>query len=57
MGDSVEDAEEEDAAPQDIPIQYIVDQLHRLGPFYWHKPDTTDCTIRELVFSKFSMTQ
>jgi hypothetical protein len=33
--------------PQDIPVQYIVDQLHRLGPFYWHKPETTDCTIRE----------
>jgi hypothetical protein len=32
--------------PQDIPVQYIVDQLHRLGPFYWHKPETTDCTIQ-----------
>lgn len=32
--------------PQDIPEQYIVDQLHRLGPFYWHKPETTDCTIQ-----------
>ncbi|PVF99799.1 hypothetical protein CPB86DRAFT_783448 [Serendipita vermifera] len=45
MAESVEDVGE-DAAPQDIPIQYIVDQLHRLGPFYWHKPDTTDCTIQ-----------
>jgi len=34
-------------ALQDIPVQYIVDQLHRLGPFYWHKPETTDCTIRK----------
>lgn len=32
--------------PPDIPVQYIVDQLHRLGPFYWHKPETTDCTIQ-----------
>lgn len=39
----------EPTAPQDIPIQYIVDQLHRLGPFYWHKPETTDCTIREYL--------
>lgn len=37
---------QESQAPQDIPVQYIVDQLHRLGPFYWHKPETTDCTIQ-----------
>lgn len=34
---------------QDVPEQYIVDQLHRLGAFYWHKPETTDCTIREFL--------
>lgn len=45
--------EQDSQAPQDIPVQYIVDQLHRLGPFYWHKPETTDCTIREFLLSFF----
>jgi len=39
-------APQEPQTPKDIPVQYIVDQLHRLGPFYWHKPETTDCTIQ-----------
>lgn len=42
---------QEPSISQDIPEQYIVDQLHRLGPFYWHKPETTDCTIRKLSSS------
>lgn len=40
---------------QDVPEQYIVDQLHRLGAFYWHKPETTDCTIRTSSSSLMSL--
>ncbi|KAI0078116.1 hypothetical protein K474DRAFT_1674297 [Panus rudis PR-1116 ss-1] len=28
-----------------VPVEYIVDQLHSLAPNYWSKPETADCTI------------
>lgn len=28
-----------------VPIEYIIDQLHRLAPHYWSKPETADCTV------------
>ncbi|KAF5315782.1 hypothetical protein D9611_004806 [Ephemerocybe angulata] len=32
-------------ALSDVPVEYIVDQLHSLGAQYWDKPETADCTI------------
>ncbi|OSX65554.1 hypothetical protein POSPLADRAFT_1054291 [Postia placenta MAD-698-R-SB12] len=29
----------------DVPLEYIIDQLRRLAPHYWSKPETSDCTI------------
>ncbi|RDX56417.1 hypothetical protein OH76DRAFT_1425823 [Lentinus brumalis] len=29
----------------DVPLEYIVDQLRRLAPHYWNRPETSDCTI------------
>ena len=31
----------------DVPIEYIIDQLHSLAPHYWSKPETADCTVGE----------
>jgi hypothetical protein len=28
-----------------IPIEYIIDRLRSMAPYYWHRPDTTNCTI------------
>ncbi|KAH9901474.1 hypothetical protein C8Q73DRAFT_636216 [Cubamyces lactineus] len=28
-----------------VPLEYIVDQLRRLAPHYWSRPETSDCTI------------
>ena len=33
----------------DVPLEYIVDQLHNLAPQYWNRPETADCTISEAV--------
>ncbi|EJF66153.1 hypothetical protein DICSQDRAFT_98018 [Dichomitus squalens LYAD-421 SS1] len=29
----------------DVPLEYIIDQLRRLAPHYWSRPETSDCTI------------
>ncbi|TRM59273.1 hypothetical protein BD626DRAFT_157697 [Schizophyllum amplum] len=29
----------------DVPMEYIMDQLHGLASQYWDQPDTADCTI------------
>ncbi|KAJ7816410.1 hypothetical protein B0H14DRAFT_2844775 [Mycena olivaceomarginata] len=29
----------------DVPVKYIIDQLHILAPQYWDKTDTADCTL------------
>ncbi|KIJ69155.1 hypothetical protein HYDPIDRAFT_172617 [Hydnomerulius pinastri MD-312] len=29
----------------DVPVEYIMDQLHNLAPHYWGRPETADCTI------------
>ncbi|KIK98098.1 hypothetical protein PAXRUDRAFT_824283 [Paxillus rubicundulus Ve08.2h10] len=29
----------------DVPVEYIMDQLHSLAPHYWNRPETADCTI------------
>lgn len=28
-----------------VPVEYIIDQLHNLAPHYWSKPETADCSI------------
>ncbi|CAE6434089.1 unnamed protein product [Rhizoctonia solani] len=28
-----------------IPIDYIIDRLRSMAPYYWHRPETTNCTI------------
>ncbi|KAF9246365.1 hypothetical protein BU15DRAFT_85137 [Melanogaster broomeanus] len=28
-----------------VPVEYIMDQLHNLAPHYWNRPETADCTI------------
>ena len=28
-----------------VPVEYILDQLHNLALHYWSKPETADCTI------------
>lgn len=28
-----------------VPVEYIIDQLHMLAPHYWSKPETADCSI------------
>ncbi|KAG8715727.1 hypothetical protein FRC08_010232 [Ceratobasidium sp. 394] len=28
-----------------IPIEYIIDRLRTMAPYYWHRPETTNCTI------------
>ncbi|KAI8989759.1 hypothetical protein BD414DRAFT_315986 [Trametes punicea] len=28
-----------------VPLEYIIDQLRRLAPHYWSRPETSDCTI------------
>lgn len=28
-----------------IPIEYIIDRLRSMAPYYWHRPETTNCTI------------
>ncbi|GLB34801.1 hypothetical protein LshimejAT787_0203660 [Lyophyllum shimeji] len=30
---------------EDVPLEYIIDQLRNLAPHYWNKPETADCTI------------
>ena len=34
-------------ALENVPLPYILDQLHNLAIHYWDKPETADCTIRE----------
>ncbi|KAJ7685632.1 hypothetical protein DFH06DRAFT_1029429 [Mycena polygramma] len=29
----------------DVPVEYIIQQLHSLAPQYWDRPDTADCTL------------
>ncbi|EAU88717.2 hypothetical protein CC1G_01090, partial [Coprinopsis cinerea okayama7 len=29
----------------DVPVEYIIKQLHTMAPQYWDKPETADCTI------------
>ncbi|KAK0441048.1 hypothetical protein EV421DRAFT_742810 [Armillaria borealis] len=29
----------------DVPVEYIIDQLHNLAPHYWDKLETADCTL------------
>ncbi|KAJ2927748.1 hypothetical protein H1R20_g9354, partial [Candolleomyces eurysporus] len=29
----------------DVPVEYIIDQLHSLASQFWDKPETADCTI------------
>ena len=36
-------------ALQNVPLPYILDQLHNLAVHYWDKPETADCTISELA--------
>ena len=33
----------------DVPLEYIIDQLRRLAPHYWSRPETSDCTIGMLL--------
>ncbi|KAI0345263.1 hypothetical protein BDW22DRAFT_1405990 [Trametopsis cervina] len=28
-----------------VPVEYIIEQLHTLAPHYWSKPETADCSI------------
>jgi len=28
-----------------IPIEYIIDRLRSMASYYWHRPETTNCTI------------
>ncbi|KAJ1309169.1 hypothetical protein OPQ81_004840 [Rhizoctonia solani] len=28
-----------------IPIDYVIDRLRSMAPYYWHRPETTNCTI------------
>lgn len=35
-----------------VPLEYIVDQLRRLAPHYWSRPETSDCTIGERSASR-----
>ncbi|KAF8077791.1 hypothetical protein FPV67DRAFT_1405030 [Lyophyllum atratum] len=30
---------------EDVPLEYIIDQLRNLASHYWNKPETADCTI------------
>lgn len=32
-----------------VPVEYIIDQLHTLAPHYWSKPETADCSISTLL--------
>jgi len=32
-------------ALSDVPVEYIIDQLHGLANQFWDKPETADCTI------------
>lgn len=34
-------------ALENVPLPYILDQLHNLAIHYWDKPETADCTISE----------
>lgn len=29
----------------EVPIEYIIEQLRNLAPYYWENPATADCTI------------
>lgn len=29
----------------DVPLEYIIDQLHTLAPRYWNRPETADCIL------------
>ncbi|TFK30036.1 hypothetical protein FA15DRAFT_663362 [Coprinopsis marcescibilis] len=29
----------------DVPVEYIIKQLHDMAPQFWDRPDTADCTI------------
>ncbi|EKM82577.1 hypothetical protein AGABI1DRAFT_68331 [Agaricus bisporus var. burnettii JB137-S8] len=29
----------------EVPIEYIIEQLRNMAPYYWEKPETADCTI------------
>jgi len=29
----------------DVPVEYIIKQLHTMAPHFWDHPDTADCTI------------
>ncbi len=33
----------------DVPVEYIIDQLHNLAPHYWDKLETADCTLGVLL--------
>ncbi|KAH8099505.1 hypothetical protein BXZ70DRAFT_894561 [Cristinia sonorae] len=37
-----------------VPVEYIVNQLHSLAPHYWSKPETADCTIVVPLSSLYS---
>ena len=39
-------------ALENVPLLYILDQLHNLATHYWDKPATADCTISK-YFSPF----
>lgn len=32
-------------ALMNVPVEYIIDQLHALAPHYWSKPETADCSL------------
>ena len=34
-------------ALENVPLPYILDQLHNLAVNYWDKPHTADCTVSE----------
>ncbi|KZT26618.1 hypothetical protein NEOLEDRAFT_1177601 [Neolentinus lepideus HHB14362 ss-1] len=37
-------------ALEDVPLEYVIAQLHRLAPCYWGNMETTDCTLIIPVF-------
>ena len=38
-------------ALKDVPIEFIIDQLHDLGDHYWDNEATSDCTLGVSLFS------
>lgn len=35
-----------------IPIDYIIDRLRSMAQYYWHRPETTNCTISKEKIQK-----